>query len=55
MSVEKIKAEVSESEAGLRIDKWISDKDFGLTRSAAAKLITEGNIYVNGKQPCKKL
>ena len=53
MSVEKIKAEVSESEAGLRIDKWISDKDFGLTRSAAAKLITEGNIYVNGKQPAK--
>lgn len=53
MSVEKFMNEVCESEAGSRIDKWISDKDFGLTRSAAAKLITDGNVYVNGKKPSK--
>ncbi len=53
MSVEKFISEIQKSEAGLRIDKWISEKDFGLTRSAAAKLIAEGNIIVNGKPASK--
>lgn len=53
MSVEKFTSEVQGSDSGSRIDKWISENDFGLSRSAAAKLITEGNIFVNGKPASK--
>ncbi len=34
---------------GQRLDKWISEKDIGLTRSAVQNLILSGNVYVNQK------
>ncbi|MDD6729252.1 MAG: RluA family pseudouridine synthase [Eubacteriales bacterium] len=40
-------------DAGARIDKLISDKADGLTRSAAAKLIEDGNVIVGGQAVAK--
>lgn len=56
---EHIGIEISDSNANQRIDKFLSDKLNGFTRNAIAKLITEGNITVNGiviskNYKCKK-
>ena len=40
---------VSDSESGIRIDKFISDKLDNCTRSYVQKLIESGNIFVNNK------
>lgn len=34
---------------GIRLDKYLSDKLDGITRSAVTRLINEGNVSVNGK------
>lgn len=39
----------AEADIGQRLDKWISEKDIGLTRSAVQNLILSGNVYVNQK------
>lgn len=39
----------AEEDIGQRLDKWISEKDIGLTRSAIQNLILSGNVYVNQK------
>ncbi len=44
---------VTEDNVGERIDKLISDKDFGLTRSSVQKLIEDYNVYVNSKPVSK--
>lgn len=44
---------ITEENIGERIDKFISEQDFELTRSAVQKLIDEGNILVNSKQIAK--
>lgn len=45
---------VDREDAGLRIDKWLSDQtDIDLTRSAVAKLIESGKVIVNGKAVSK--
>ena len=41
------------SEAGVRLDKFLSVSDIGLSRSMAVGLIDSGNVLVNGK-PCNK-
>lgn len=45
--------EVTEESVGARIDKWLSEQDTGITRSAAAGLIEGGNVLVNGKSVAK--
>lgn len=45
--------EVTEESVGARIDKWLSEQDTGITRSAAAGLIESGNVLVNGKSVAK--
>lgn len=45
--------EVTEESVGARIDKWLSEQDTGITRSAAAGLIESGNVTVNGKTVAK--
>ena len=37
---------ITEENIGERIDKFISEQDFELTRSAVQKLIDEGNILL---------
>jgi len=44
---------VTEDAGGIRIDKWISDQDCGLSRNAAQKLITDGAVTINGKTASK--
>lgn len=45
---------VDREDAGLRIDKWLSEQtDIDLTRSAVAKLIESGKVIVNGKAVSK--
>ncbi len=38
---------------GIRLDKYISELDLGLSRSSIVNLIEDGNILVNGKQANK--
>lgn len=45
--------EVTEESVGARIDKWLSEQDTSITRSAAAGLIESGNVLVNGKSVAK--
>lgn len=45
--------DVTEESVGARIDKWLSEQDTGITRSAAAGLIESGNVLVNGKSVAK--
>lgn len=45
--------EVTEESVGARIDKWLSEQDTGITRSAAAGIIENGNVLVNGKSVAK--
>ncbi|MCI7803453.1 MAG: RluA family pseudouridine synthase [Oscillospiraceae bacterium] len=45
--------EVTEESVGARIDKWLSEQDTGITRSAAAGLIESGNVLVKGKTVTK--
>lgn len=40
---------VSEEQAGLRLDKFLSEQQIGLTRSLAEKYITEGCVKLAGK------
>lgn len=40
---------ISDEFNGLRIDKWLSEQELGLTRSAIQKLIDDNNVYVNIK------
>ncbi len=42
------------NENNIRLDKFISKSDIGLSRSAAASLIENGSIIVNGKSVDKK-
>ena len=45
---------VDSEDAGLRIDKWLSEQtDIDLTRSAVAKLIEADKVFVNGKAVSK--
>ena len=44
---------VNEEESGIRIDKWISDQDCGLSRNAAQKLLSDGAVEINGKKASK--
>ena len=45
---------VDREDAGLRIDKWLSEQtDIDLTRSAVAKLIEADKVFVNGKAVSK--
>lgn len=44
---------VEAENAGVRIDKLISENSEGITRSAAAKLIDQGNVTVCGKEISK--
>lgn len=46
---EQISIEVADENVNLRIDKLLSDNLSNFTRSALTKLITEGNVTVNGK------
>ena len=43
----------AEEDNGQRLDKWISEKDIGLTRSAVQNLILSGNVFVNQKSAAK--
>lgn len=45
----KIESVVLPEDVSVRIDKWLADQDFGLTRSAVQKIISEGAVTVNGK------
>ncbi len=44
---------VKAENAGVRIDKFISENADGITRSATAKLIEDGNVTVDGKEISK--
>lgn len=44
---------VKAENAGVRIDKFISENADGITRSATAKLIEDGNVTVGGKKISK--
>lgn len=45
---------VDSDDAGVRIDKWLSEQtDIDLTRSAVAKLIESEKVFVNGKAVSK--
>ena len=44
---------VKAENAGVRIDKFISENTDGITRSATAKLIEDGNVTVDGKEISK--
>lgn len=44
---------VKAENAGVRIDKFISENAEGITRSATAKLIEDGNVTVGGKKISK--
>lgn len=44
---------VKAENAGIRIDKFISENADGITRSATAKLIEDGNVTVDGKEISK--
>ena len=44
---------VKDENAGVRIDKFISENSDGITRSATAKLIEDGNVTVDGKEISK--
>ena len=43
----------TETEAGARLDAFLSARVEGLTRSAAAKLIEDGNVLLDGKPAAK--
>lgn len=53
MNEEVITQTVCEDEASQRIDKWISEKNPDITRSAVQKLISDGSVTVNGKSVSK--
>ncbi len=53
MNEEIITETVSNEEASCRIDKWISEKNPDITRSAVQKMISDGNVTVNGKTVSK--
>ena len=44
---------ITEDNVGERIDKFISDQDFGLTRSSVQKLIDDSNVFVKLKPVSK--
>ena len=41
----------NKEDAGSRIDAWLAANVEGLTRSAAARLLEEGLVLLNGKAP----
>ncbi len=41
---------IYENSAGLRIDKWLSENETSLTRSAIQKLIEDGNVLINSNK-----
>lgn len=45
--------EIPDSDEGVRIDKWLSQQDTGMTRSALQGLIENGNVMVCGKAVAK--
>ncbi len=45
----EILLEIPDSDIGIRIDKWLSLQDTGMTRSSLQSLIENENISVNGK------
>lgn len=45
--------EIPDSDEGIRIDKWMSQQDTGMTRSALQGLIENGNVMVCGKAVAK--
>lgn len=53
MNEEIITETVSNEETSCRIDKWISEKNPDITRSAVQKMISDGNVTVNGKTVSK--
>lgn len=48
-----IKLTVDEPDSGVRLDKYLGEHAEGFTRSAAEKLLVEGNVSVNGKKQGK--
>ncbi|WP_293009679.1 RluA family pseudouridine synthase [Oscillibacter sp. UBA6647] len=46
---------IASPEDGLRLDAFLTARGPGLTRSAAARLIGEGKVLVDGKKPAKSL
>lgn len=54
LNLEKITV-VDEENAGIRIDSFLSEYFEDLSRSALQKLITDGNVTVNGKPAGKSL
>ena len=51
--MENKRFEALEENAGMRIDKFLSECGTGLTRSAAAKLIEDGAVTVGDSAPGK--
>lgn len=49
----ELNLKVKVENAGVRIDKFISENADGITRSAAAKLIEDGDVTVDGKEISK--
>ena len=45
----------NKEDAGSRIDAWLAANVEGLTRSAAARLLEEGLVLLNGKAPAKNV
>lgn len=45
--------EIVSEDAGQRLDKYLSGRDTGLTRSALQKLIDNGKVLINGKNAAK--
>lgn len=44
---------IDENSIGIRIDKWLNNKEIDITRSSLQKLIDAGNVLVNSKQISK--
>ncbi|MDO4812730.1 MAG: RluA family pseudouridine synthase [Eubacteriales bacterium] len=53
--MEKTLLRSTESEKGMRLDAYLASELNGLTRSAAAKLISDGQVTVNGRTAGKSL
>ncbi|MDO5559320.1 MAG: RluA family pseudouridine synthase [Oscillospiraceae bacterium] len=51
--MDKIETAVAAEYAGARIDKFVSENVPGISRSAAAKMLSEGSILVNDRQVSK--
>ena len=53
--MENLTLQPNKEDAGTRVDAWLAARVEGLTRSAAARLIEEGRVLVNGRPAAKSL